>query len=231
MSRISLLLVDSRKGSRVSAVPPVSYPVSDSSLKRLFDILGASVLLLVSSPLVVGIAVLIGVSTGLPIFFRHERVGRQGTVFHCLKFRTMVVDAEEWLSRDDGLNARHREAGYKLPLSEDPRVTSIGRLLRRSQLDELPQLWNVIVGDMSLVGPRPLVDEELSWYEGEARGKLLSVRPGIFGPWTALGRSRPGYPERAQLDLSYVDNTSVLHDLRLLSAHVPVVLRGQSDDT
>ena len=223
--------MDSRKGSRVSAVPPVSYPVSDSSLKRLFDILGASVLLLVSSPLVVGIAVLIGVSTGLPIFFRHERVGRQGTVFHCLKFRTMVVDAEEWLSRDDGLNARHREAGYKLPLSEDPRVTSIGRLLRRSQLDELPQLWNVIVGDMSLVGPRPLVDEELSWYEGEARGKLLSVRPGIFGPWTALGRSRPGYPERAQLDLSYVDNTSVLHDLRLLSAHVPVVLRGQSDDT
>lgn len=230
MSPIAPLLVDSPKGSRVCADPPVSYPVSGSSLKRLFDILGASVLLLVSSPLLIGIAVLIGLSTGLPIFFRHERVGRRGGSFYCLKFRTMVVDAEGWLFRDHGLKARHREAGFKLPLSEDPRVTSIGRLLRRSQLDELPQLWNVIVGDMSLVGPRPLVDEELSWYEGEARGKLLSVRPGIFGPWTALGRRRPGYPERAQLDLGYVDNTSFLKDLRLLSAHVPVVLRGQSDD-
>ena len=187
-------------------------------------------MLLVTAPLFAGIAVAVLVSSGRPIFFLHQRVGRHGRAFRCLKFRTMVVDAELWLSRDDALGARHRAAGFKLPLREDPRVTPIGRFLRRTQLDELPQVWNVLVGQMSLVGPRPLVSEELAWFDDADRQRLLSVRPGIFGPWTARGRGRPGYPERAKLDLSYVDRVGLKEDLRLLVAHLPVVFRGQADD-
>ena len=143
----------------------------------------------------------------------------------------MIVGAEEWLSRDEKLSVRHREQGFKLPVCEDPRITSIGRILRRSQLDELPQLWNVLMGEMSLVGPRPLVAEELCWFNTEDTKQLLSVRPGIFGPWTAQGRRRPSYPSRAELDLSYVkEGSSVLKDAALLLRHVPVVLRGQSEE-
>ncbi len=199
-------------------------------MKRPFDIVGSALLLLVTAPLFAGIAVAVLVSSGRPIFFLHQRVGRHGRAFRCLKFRTMVVDAEMWLSRDDALGARHRAAGFKLPLREDPRVTPIGRFLRRTQLDELPQVWNVLVGQMSLVGPRPLVSEELAWFDDADRQRLLSVRPGIFGPWTARGRGRPGYPERAKLDLSYVDRAGLKEDLRLLVAHLPVVFRGQADD-
>ncbi|MDE3004263.1 MAG: sugar transferase [Gemmatimonadota bacterium] len=200
-------------------------------MKRFFDILGSSVLLVGAVPLLAVIAVAARLGSGAPVFFRHERIGRDGRSFECLKFRTMVVDAEEWLERDETLARQHREEGFKLSLRDDPRITSIGRLLRRTQLDELPQLWNVLVGDMSLVGPRPLVTEELEWFTEDERRRLLSVRPGIFGPWTAKGRRRPGYPERAQLDLSYTDCAGPARDFRLLLAHVPVVLRGQGDDT
>jgi lipopolysaccharide/colanic/teichoic acid biosynthesis glycosyltransferase len=199
-------------------------------LKRSFDIFGAAIVLLVTAPLLAAISVAVLLSSGRPVLFRHRRVGKEGRAFLCLKFRTMVVDAETWLSRDDALSARHRAAGFKLPVREDPRVTPVGRLLRRTQLDELPQLWNVVVGEMSLVGPRPLVSEELVWFDEDEQRRLLSVRPGIFGPWTARGRGRPGYPERAKLDLSYVSRAGLKEDLRLLAAHVPVLLSGQSDD-
>lgn len=200
-------------------------------VKRFFDILGSSTSLLVTAPLIAAIAIAVRLGSGAPIFFGHGRIGRAGRRFECLKFRTMVVGAEEWLVRDETLARQHREEGFKLALRDDPRVTSIGRLLRRTQLDELPQLWNVLVGEMSLVGPRPLVSEELEWFTEEEQERLLSVRPGIFGPWTAKGRGRPGYPERAQLDLSYTDCTDAGRDVRLLLAHVPVLLRGQADDT
>lgn len=200
-------------------------------VKRFFDIFGSCVCLVATAPLVAVIAVAVWLSSGAPIFFRHGRIGREGRRFECLKFRTMVVGAEEWLERDETLAKQHREEGFKLPLRDDPRITSIGRFLRRTQLDELPQFWNVLVGEMSLVGPRPLVLEELEWFTEEERELLLSVRPGIFGPWTAKGRDRPGYPERAQLDLSYTRRTGPARDARLLLAHLPVVLRGQGDDT
>ena len=200
-------------------------------MKRLFDIIAALALIALSAPLFLGIALLIVVLSGRPVLFRHRRVGRAGQPFSCLKFRTMVIGAEDWLSEDERLLAEHRKNGFKLPLAQDPRVTSVGRFLRRTQLDELPQLWNVITGDMSLVGPRPLVEEELGWFEGDTAHQLLTVRPGIFGPWTALGRRRPGYPERAEVDLSYVGRASLIGDLGLILAHVPVLLQGQSDDS
>ncbi len=200
-------------------------------MKRLFDILASLALIALSAPLFLGIALTNAVLSGRPVFFRHRRVGRGGKTFQCLKFRTMVIGAEDWLSENEQLMAEHRMNGFKLPLARDPRVTNVGRFLRRTQLDELPQLWNVIAGDMSLVGPRPLVEEELGWFEGDAAKRLLSVRPGILGPWTALGRRRPGYPERADVDLSYVGKTSLLRDVGLILAHVPVLLQGQSDES
>ena len=200
-------------------------------MKRFFDIIGSSTLLLATAPLMAVIAVGVRLSSGAPVFFRHARIGRAGRGFECLKFRTMVVGAEEWLVRDEALAKQHREEGFKLSLRHDPRVTSIGRLLRRTQLDELPQFWNVLVGDMSLVGLRPLVSDELEWFTEEECDRLLSVRPGIFGPWTAKGRRRPGYPERAQLDLSYTECAGLARDVQLLLAHLPVLLRGQGDDT
>ena len=199
-------------------------------MKRVFDIVLAVALGLIAAPLIIGVAVAILVFSRGPVLFRHRRMGRGGRSFDCLKFRTMVVDAEEWLARDEGLRAEHRNGGFKLPLERDPRVTAVGRIIRRAQLDELPQLWNVLVGDMSLVGPRPLVEEELCWYPGDAETRLLSVRPGILGPWTAMGRRRPGYPERAEIDLGYASGSSLSRDLALIVAHFPVLLQGQAEN-
>ena len=138
----------------------------------------------------------------------------------------MVVDAQGWLERDSDLKAKYKENGFKLEVENDPRVTTAGRLLRLKYIDELPQLLNVIRGDMSLVGPRPIIAEELEWY-GDQGDQLLSVRPGIFGPWTALGRDRPDYPERTLVELNYLSDTGPTRDLRILSKHVPVLLVGQ----
>jgi lipopolysaccharide/colanic/teichoic acid biosynthesis glycosyltransferase len=140
----------------------------------------------------------------------------------------MVHDAERLLEDDPDLLARHRRNGFKLPTAHDPRVTLLGRLLRRTHLDELPQLWNVLRGEMSLVGPRPIVDEELYRY-GDRASELLDMKPGIFGPWTALGRDRVDYPERVEVELSYRIGGSLGRDLYILLQHVPVLARGQRD--
>ena len=141
----------------------------------------------------------------------------------------MVVDAEEWLDRDPQLKARYKGNGYKLNRAHDPRVTPLGHFLRFSHLDELPQLINVLRGEMSLVGPRPIVEDELEWY-GEAKHELLSVRPGVFGPWTGQGKARAAYPGRAEIELGYVRDHSVLKDVTILLRNVPVVLTGQPED-
>ena len=233
-SRNGLPLVEEAESSTVSCESfrsSIARRVDEILVKRLFDIVAALAMIALSAPLLLGAALIIVLFSGRPVFFRHQRVGRWGQSFHCLKFRTMVPGAEEWLSEDEQLLAEHRKNGFKLPLGKDPRVTKVGHFLRRTQLDELPQLWNVVVGDMSLVGPRPLVEEELFWFDGGSAEQLLSVRPGIFGPWTALGRRRPGYPERADVDLGYVGRVSLLGDLGLLLAHIPVLLQGQSDES
>ena len=198
-------------------------------MKRMLDALGACALLALSSPVFILAAVAVKTTSRGPVLFGHERCGRGGRPFKCWKFRTMVADAEDWLDRDPALRDAHRQNGYKLPLHADPRVTRLGKFLRFTHIDELPQLLNVLKGDMSLVGPRPIVDEELAWY-GDRRADLLAVRPGVFGPWTALGKRRMAYPERARVELGYVEKPTLLGDCKILLRHLPVLLSGQREE-
>ena len=196
------------------------------ALRRIVDIVGAAVLLVLSAPVLALAALAIWIESGRPVLFGHTRIGLGGKPFRCWKLRTMVVDAEERLERDPWLKKLYVQNGYKLPADIDPRITRVGRWLRRTYLDELPQLFNVLGGSMSLVGPRPIVRDELAWY-GDAADELLSEKPGIFGAWTSRGRNRPRYPERARVELEYVRNRSLLGDMRILARSIPVVLRGQ----
>ena len=185
-------------------------------LKRAMDIVGALVGLVVLSPVMAILAVMVRLeSPGAPVF-RHMRVARGGRRFGCLKLRTMYADAEERLAADPALYEVYRANGYKIPEELDPRITPLGRTLRRMSLDEVPQLWNVLVGDMSLVGPRPLVPEELEHYAGARRRLLLSVRPGLTGEWAVGGRHALSYPRRAEVELAYVRNRSVARDVGII---------------
>jgi len=186
----------------------------------------ATVLLLLAMPILLVAALAVLAFSGWPVFYGHERVGRGGRPFRCWKLRTMHADAESRLNGDTRLRERYVSNGYKLPEADDPRVTRVGRLIRRTYIDELPQLFNVMAGCMSLVGPRPVIEEELREFEPHAR-ELLTVRPGIFGAWTCLGRTRPPYPERADIEVEYVRNRSLRMDIAILVRSLPVVLRGQ----
>jgi lipopolysaccharide/colanic/teichoic acid biosynthesis glycosyltransferase len=208
--------------------PPFSLTLPELT-KRLIDLVFATGLLVVTLPLGLAIGLGVKLNSPGPVLFRHRRVGLAGRSFSCLKFRTMVQDAEEWLERDGALRATYRSNGFKLPAEADPRVTGFGRVLRRTHLDELPQLINVLAGDLSLVGPRPIITEELDFFPDSDRDQLLSVRPGIFGLWTALGRNRVNYPERAAIELRYVETRSNAGDIAILLRHLPVLLHGQSD--
>jgi lipopolysaccharide/colanic/teichoic acid biosynthesis glycosyltransferase len=196
--------------------------------KRALDVIGATVGLVLAAPLMAMIAVGIRLESKGPVLFRHWRIGKNGDGFHCLKFRTMREDAEEILATDPELKRLYRENHYKLPDDLDPRVTRFGRLLRRTSLDELPQLINVLLGEMSLVGPRPVVEDELEHYRGSER-LLLSVRPGMTGAWAVNGRHHVGYPARAELELRYVRSWSVITDLGILAGTVSAVMDPGSD--
>jgi len=197
-------------------------------MKRIFDVLTAAILLSLAFPLCLFIAVAIVLTSKGPVFFTQSRWGRNGVLFRCLKFRTMVINAESWLLKDDVLRKMHRVNGFKLGLDQDPRITLVGQILRTTYLDELPQLINVIRGDMSLVGPRPIVEPELDWY-GDEKMEYLSVRPGVFGEWTAQGRRRVDYPDRTLVEMKYVREATLLRDIRVLSRHLPVLVFGLAD--
>jgi lipopolysaccharide/colanic/teichoic acid biosynthesis glycosyltransferase len=197
-------------------------------MRRAIDIAGACLLLLLMGPLLVLGAALVLLASGRPVFFGHLRVGRNGRPFRCWKLRTMRPDAQAMLDRDPALRDRYIRNDFKLPLQEDPRITPVGRFLRRWHLDELPQLINVLNGTMSLVGPRPIVREELAQY-GAGAAELLTARPGIVGAWTSHGRKRPGYPERVAVELEYVRSATARRDLAILVRSIPVVLRGQDE--
>ena len=191
---------------------PPPHPPWVHTVKRLLDVLCAAAGLALTAPLLLLMMVAIRFdSPGSPIF-RHERMGRGHRRFTCFKLRSMRVDAEALLERDPLLHAAYRGHHYKLPDSLDPRLTRLGRWLRRTSIDELPQLWNVLRGDMSLVGPRPIVPAELEHYRGTEH-VLLSVRPGLTGEWAANGRHSVGYPRRAALELRYVRSWSLLGDV------------------
>lgn len=181
--------------------------------KRLFDVVGSLGLLLLFAPLMLVISVLIKKDDRGPVLFRQVRIGRDGREFSCLKFRTMVADAEDLLAR------LHAEQGYEAGLfkmKDDPRITKPGKWLRRFSLDELPQLFNVFLGDMSLVGPRPPLPREVATYDVDAH-RRLRVRPGMTGLWQVSGRSDLSWSEAIRLDLYYVDNWSMLQDLSILA--------------
>ncbi len=195
-----------------------------SALRRAADILGAALLLLCTAPIMLIVAALVRWTTGSPVIYAHERVGRFRKRFSLYKFRSMVPDAERILRQSPEIYRRYVAANYKLPEEEDPRITPLGRFLRRTSLDEMPQLWNVIRGDMSLIGPRPVVPEEVAEYGDYAR-LLLRVRPGLTGAWQVGGRSLITYPERARIDLQYVAARTLPQDVRILFRTVPAVLR------
>lgn len=191
--------------------------------KRLFDIVGASLALLVFSPVFLVVALTVRLHDGGPVVFRQVRVGRQGRLFSCLKFRTMSVNAPDRL-RD--IQHTNHGAGPLFKQRRDPRITRVGRFLRRSSLDELPQLINVLRGEMSLVGPRPALPSEVDRYEEHVL-RRLDVRPGITGLWQVSGRSDLSWEETVRLDLYYVDNWSILQDLNILGRTLGAVVRGR----
>jgi lipopolysaccharide/colanic/teichoic acid biosynthesis glycosyltransferase len=193
---------------------------SSRGAKRAFDLLGASLGLLAVLPLVAAIAVAIRLEGGGPVLFGQLRVGRHGRRFRMLKFRTMVPDAE---SLKDSLRHLNEARGGLFKIADDPRVTRVGRLLRKSALDELPQLLNVIKGEMSLVGPRPLVIDEDRRIEGWRR-RRLDLMPGMTGPWQILGPARVPLWEMAVIDYLYVANWSLWSDIKILLRTVPHVL-------
>ena len=194
--------------------------------KRVLDIIGSLVLAAVFSPLMLVIVLLLRKDGG-PVIYRHWRVGRGGRIFECVKFRTMIPDAEhvlrDLLEQDSKLKG---EWVRNHKLRRDPRVTRLGRFLRRTSLDELPQLWNVIRGEMSLVGPRPVVRHELLRY-GRSIPAYLSSKPGITGLWQVKGRNDTDYRRRVALDTYYVRRQSLLLDLYILLQTTRVVVGGR----
>ncbi len=186
----------------------------------------AFLILLAASPLLAVVTLLVWHAGGPPIFFGHYRVGRDGRLFRCLKFRTMRVDAEQALARllsTDPVARAEWQRNQKL--ARDPRITPIGRILRKTSLDELPQLINVLRGDMCFVGPRPVTPAELMRY-GAVRWHYVSVTPGITGLWQVSGRNRTTYDQRVALDKHYVETRNLWLDLVILARTVHVVLTG-----
>jgi exopolysaccharide production protein ExoY len=203
---------------------PGDRPIGGWS-KRLLDIVVAITALILLSPLILIISLLILVTLKRPILFSHMRIGFNGRPFRCYKFRTMVLNADEVFRQHIATNKAAAEewaAAHKL--AKDPRVTFLGHLLRISSLDELPQFINVICGDMSCVGPRPVVADELLRY-GESAKAYLKARPGLTGYWQVSGRNALTYDDRVALDRDYVENWSFWRDIGILLKTIPAVIR------
>ncbi|MBD3221190.1 exopolysaccharide biosynthesis polyprenyl glycosylphosphotransferase [bacterium] len=204
------------------------------AVKRTIDILGAAALLVLTSPLLLTIALLVKRSSPGPVIFVQERLGRNGRPFRFFKFRSMRHDADDEIHRqfaamfingdDDGCRASNGGKDlYKL--ERDPRITPIGNWLRRTSLDELPQLWNILKGDMSLVGPRPPISYEIENYQ-PWHLERLKVTPGLTGLWQVMGRSKVSFDEMVHLDLHYINHWSLWLDIQILLRTLPVVMRG-----
>ena len=175
-----------------------------------------------AAPVMIGTAIAIKLTSKGPVFFRQVRAGRHGRKFTMLKFRSMVVDAEALRAKLAHLNEM---TGPVFKIKKDPRITSIGRIIRATSVDELPQLINVLIGDMSLVGPRPPLPSEVGQYEPWQR-RRLSVKPGLTGLWQVSGRNQVDFEQWMALDLEYIDNWSLWLDLKIIFRTVPAVLRG-----
>jgi exopolysaccharide biosynthesis polyprenyl glycosylphosphotransferase len=193
--------------------------------KRVLDVIGSLALLTVLSPLLLAVAVAIKLESRGPVFFRQPRAGRGNSSFQLIKFRSMYVDAEERKAEIEGLN--EAEDGVMFKIREDPRVTTAGRFLRRFSLDELPQLINVLMGEMSLVGPRPLIFPETAALDENWHLRRLELRPGLTGPWQVYGRSQSPFQEMVRFDYQYVAGWSLARDIEILLATLPAVISGR----
>ena len=192
--------------------------------KRSFDIISASIGILFLLPLFIVLAILVKLDSKGPIFFSHKRIGKNGKIIGIYKFRSMVSNSEEIFKNFTEEQKKEFEKNFKL--DDDPRITKIGGFLRKTSLDELPQLLNIIKGDMSVVGPRPIVRAEVEKY-GVCADNLFSVKPGLTGFWQANGRSDTTYEERVQMDMYYIDNRSFLLDIRIILKTVISVIRKE----
>ena len=192
-------------------------------LKRVSDVALSLFGIVVLSPLLIGIALAIKVTDGGPVIFRQERVGVHGRRFRVFKFRSMVQDADSLL---ESLRDQNEIDGHAFKMTADPRVTAVGRFLRRSSLDELPQLWNVVRGEMSLVGPRPPLPQEVAAYNVWHR-RRLSMKPGITGLWQIEGRREPEFDRWVQYDLEYIDRWSPWLDLQIILRTIPAMIRAE----
>ncbi|MEV4420646.1 sugar transferase [Patulibacter sp. NPDC049589] len=214
--------IDAVQGATVISLQPPALSMTARVMKRALDIVGAGLGLVALFPLMVLIAVAVRLDSSDPVFFRQARIGRGGQRFELLKFRTMVPDADAMVEQ---LMARSSDPHW-LQIEDDPRVTRVGRVLRSTSLDELPQLWNVLVGHMSLVGPRPLSVRDDARVGGWARGRL-DITPGLTGLWQVLGRKSVPFEEMVKLDYVYVNNWSLWGDVKLLLQTLPAVLQGR----
>jgi exopolysaccharide biosynthesis polyprenyl glycosylphosphotransferase len=194
-----------------------------ASAKRAFDVVLCGLLFVLTAPIVLASAMLVKLTSPGPAFFRQERVGRDGRLFTIYKLRTMVEDAESMLS---SLQEENELDGPTFKIRDDPRVTAVGRVLRRTSIDELPQLWNVLRGDMAMVGPRPALPSEAAEWPPLAFQRLR-VRPGLTGMWQVAGRNLTRFDEYLRLDLYYVDNWSLITDLAIVAKTVPTVIAGR----
>lgn len=192
-------------------------------IKRAFDFTLSLIALIILSPLFLLIAVAIKIDSKGPVFFLHRRVGYHGRPVYLIKFRSMVDGAEQMISDFTPEQRAEWEDNYKL--EDDKRVTRVGKFLRRTSLDELPQLLNIIAGSMSIVGPRPVVERELEKY-GENKDKFLSMKPGLTGFWASHGRSNTTYEHRMMLELYYIDHASLWLDLKIMIKTVFCVISG-----
>jgi len=222
MSQTGFAERSSESCSDMEAAPPIG-----GAFKRAFDITAALGGLVVFSPLFLMLVLLVKFSDGGRVFYGHPRIGRNGRVFRCLKFRTMVENGDEVLAAHLAKYPQEREEwNATRKLQNDPRVTRVGMVLRKLSLDELPQIFNILRGEMSFVGPRPVVDDELALY-GTAASFYLQSRPGLTGLWQVSGRNDVSYGTRVAFDRHYVENWSFVFDLKILVWTVPAVFSSR----
>lgn len=205
-----------------------AHPSLQSRLKRLTDIVVSGMFLLAFFWLYAAVALLVAITTGAPVIYRHQRIGADGVPFGVFKFRSMVVNADAILAEYLRDNPQARaEWARDFKLRDDPRVTPFGRFIRRTSLDELPQLWNVFKGDMTLVGPRPVTAAELANFYGAREVEYMRVKPGLTGLWQVSGRSLLSYADRIEMDLRYVKEWSFALDMKILWKTPWVVISGR----
>jgi exopolysaccharide production protein ExoY len=224
---LAIAATPSRIESGVARALPaqVGLSIIERGVKRAFDLASVVVIVALFWWAIIAVAIAVRLTTGSPVIYGHKRVGRDGREFNCYKFRSMVPNADEVLSHLLATDAAAREEWNRdFKLKDDPRVTRVGRFIRKTSLDEFPQLWNVLANEMSVVGPRPVVRKELdAYYAGAGRSRYLSVKPGLTGLWQVSGRNDMEYCERVELDRAYVDSWGVFSDFMIVMRTVGVM--------